>query len=473
MHGTPSIVLVRCVTVTTSRDGLPSLTPGVDVAGPRLQREPRVVDLGAEACRRRSRADAGRRASGSQRSRGRREARFALHVRSVPLVFPGRAQRCNASRTGRATVQPTSRPVRTGAWSFGCSVRWRCTTARTRSSSAGRSSAPCLRFCLLRAGEVVSVDALTDALWGDEPPRTVADRRSTTSSPRLRKLLGAGAARRRGRPATCSTSRTTSSTCSRFGGSSAAAKVAPAEERVELLRRRRVALARARRSPEFAYDELRADRDRAARGAAPRRVEERIDGRARARARTPSSSAELEGLVLEHPLRERLARAVDARALPQRAARPRRSRAYQDARRALVDELGLEPGRALQQLHAAILRQERSLDELETRRRRRRRRAQDGRRRAARGTARARARRRDRRARAQARGAIRLPAGRGRRRSSARRAVRRADAGRRGRSTTSCTSSLGVDARADAGPSLLRGAAAGCCASGARRTSCS
>ena len=35
---------------------------------------------------------------------------------------------------------------------------------------------------------------------------------------------------------------------------------------------------------------------------------------------------------------------------------------YQDARRALVDELGLEPGPALQQLHAAILRQERSLD---------------------------------------------------------------------------------------------------------------
>ena len=31
-----------------------------------------------------------------------------------------------------------------------------------------------LALLLLRAGEVVSVDALTDALWGDEPPRTSA-----------------------------------------------------------------------------------------------------------------------------------------------------------------------------------------------------------------------------------------------------------------------------------------------------------
>ena len=29
-----------------------------------------------------------------------------------------------------------------------------------------------LALLLLRAGEVVSVDALTDALWGDQPPRT-------------------------------------------------------------------------------------------------------------------------------------------------------------------------------------------------------------------------------------------------------------------------------------------------------------
>ena len=36
--------------------------------------------------------------------------------------------------------------------------------------------------------------------------------------------------------------------------------------------------------------------------------------------------------------------------------------AYRDARRVLLDELGLEPGRALQELEQAILRQEPDLD---------------------------------------------------------------------------------------------------------------
>ena len=36
--------------------------------------------------------------------------------------------------------------------------------------------------------------------------------------------------------------------------------------------------------------------------------------------------------------------------------------AYQDARRALVDELGIDPSPALQELERAILRQDRSLD---------------------------------------------------------------------------------------------------------------
>ena len=88
-----------------------------------------------------------------------------------------------------------------------------------------------------------------------------------------------------------------------------------------------------------------------------------------------------------------------AAGLPGRAPRARR-------------ELGIEPGRALQQLHAAILRQdarstqpgaragvaETAAARSSTRSRR---------------AARACARRRDRRARAQARGAVRLPAGRG------------------------------------------------------------
>ena len=70
---------------------------------------------------------------------------------------------------------------------------------------------------------------------------------------------------------------------------------------------------------------------------------------------------ELESLVEEHPFDERLrgqlmlaryrsGRQADALA------------AYQDARRALVDDLGLEPGAALRELEQAILRQDPSLD---------------------------------------------------------------------------------------------------------------
>ena len=52
------------------------------------------------------------------------------------------------------------------------------------------------------------------------------------------------------------------------------------------------------------------------------------------------------------------ARAADARAVPLAAARPTRSRPTTTRARALVDELGIEPGRALRELEQAILRQD-------------------------------------------------------------------------------------------------------------------
>jgi DNA-binding SARP family transcriptional activator/streptogramin lyase len=63
---------------------------------------------------------------------------------------------------------------------------------------------------------------------------------------------------------------------------------------------------------------------------------------------------ELETLVRRHPLRERL-RAQLMLALYRCGRQADALAAYQDARRALVDELGLEPGRELQELERAIL----------------------------------------------------------------------------------------------------------------------
>jgi DNA-binding SARP family transcriptional activator len=70
---------------------------------------------------------------------------------------------------------------------------------------------------------------------------------------------------------------------------------------------------------------------------------------------------ELEALVGEHPLRERLRRYLMT-ALYRSGRQAEALDAYQDARRALVDGLGIDPSIALQELERAILRQDPALD---------------------------------------------------------------------------------------------------------------
>lgn len=70
---------------------------------------------------------------------------------------------------------------------------------------------------------------------------------------------------------------------------------------------------------------------------------------------------ELEALVSQHPLRERL-RCQQMLALYRAGRQADALRAYQVARAVLAEELGLEPGRELQRLEAAVLVQDPSLD---------------------------------------------------------------------------------------------------------------
>ena len=71
--------------------------------------------------------------------------------------------------------------------------------------------------------------------------------------------------------------------------------------------------------------------------------------------------AELEALVHEHPLRERL-RGQLMLALYRSGRQADALEAYMAGRSALVDELGIEPGRALRELHQAILEQDAGLE---------------------------------------------------------------------------------------------------------------
>jgi len=70
---------------------------------------------------------------------------------------------------------------------------------------------------------------------------------------------------------------------------------------------------------------------------------------------------ELETLVTRNPVRERL-RAQQMLALYRCGRQAEALQAYRDARRALVDELGIDPGKRLQELEQAILRQDVALD---------------------------------------------------------------------------------------------------------------
>ena len=71
--------------------------------------------------------------------------------------------------------------------------------------------------------------------------------------------------------------------------------------------------------------------------------------------------SEMEGLVAAHPLRERL-RAQLMLALHRRGRSAEALERYQEGRRLLLDELGLDPSPALQELEGAILRQDPALE---------------------------------------------------------------------------------------------------------------
>src|SRR4029450_3265296 len=116
-----------------------------------------------------------------------------------------------------------------------------------------------------------------------------------------------------------------------------------------------------RRLPTSATRPLRAPRQRGGggwRGRGRRRAvtEDRIEAEL-ALGRHAELVPELEALVAQHPLRERL-RAQLMVALYRSGRQAGALRVYHETREVLVEELGLEPGRALQRLERAVLLQD-------------------------------------------------------------------------------------------------------------------
>jgi DNA-binding SARP family transcriptional activator len=214
-----------------------------------------------------------------------------------------------------------------------------------------------LAALLLRPNEVVSNDELSDALWGEQPPERAAKSLQVYVW-RLRKLLGREVLQTRP-PGYALNVPPEDLDLHRFESLRHTARSRNPTDAAELLREA-LGLFRGRPLADFAYepfaeaecariDELRLQA-----------LEDRLDADLEL-GRHTELVGELESLVAGQPLRERL-RTQLMLALYRCGRQVEALAAYQDARGRLVEELGIEPGRELQALHTAILRQEPSLD---------------------------------------------------------------------------------------------------------------
>jgi predicted ATPase/DNA-binding SARP family transcriptional activator len=216
-----------------------------------------------------------------------------------------------------------------------------------------------LALLLLGANEVVSADRLIEELWGEEGPESGRAALQVRVS-QLRKALGAAG----GRVVTRTPGyllRVDRDELDLYGFErlvSEADGAEPAEAAAKL----REALSLWRGSPlvdlsgaSFAQPEIRRLEELRL-GALEKRIEADLE-----LGRQADLIGELEALVEEYPLREHL-HAQLMLALYRCGRQAEALAAYQRARRALVEQLAIEPSAPVRQLEQAILRQEASLD---------------------------------------------------------------------------------------------------------------
>jgi DNA-binding SARP family transcriptional activator len=221
----------------------------------------------------------------------------------------------------------------------------------------GRNQRALLALLLLNAGEVVSTDRLIDGLWGEEPPRTASTSLQNAVS-QLRKLLTAQRVVTKS-PGYLLRLDGDELDAVRVAELAANARTVDAEARVASLRAAE-SLWHGAPLADFGFDSFAQPAIARLNELRLNVIEERIEAELEL-GRHTDVIGELEALLGEHPLREGL-RSLVMLALYRSGRQADALQAYQDGRRILIEQLGIDPSPTLQRLHGAILRQERSLE---------------------------------------------------------------------------------------------------------------
>lgn len=225
-----------------------------------------------------------------------------------------------------------------------------------------------LAVLILHADEPVSTDRLTDALWGERPPGTARTALQGYVA-KLRRLLEPGRQKRTAGEVLVTSpagyvlrleegalDRDRFEALAAQGCEAlAAGRAGPAAE----LLRSALGLWRGPALAEFAYEQWALAEVERLEELRLVCLEERIEAELQL-GHHDALVGELEALIAEYPLRER-PRAQLMRALYRSGRQAEALEAYQEARRVLVDQLGIDPSPELRELEAAILRQDAAL----------------------------------------------------------------------------------------------------------------
>jgi YVTN family beta-propeller protein len=220
---------------------------------------------------------------------------------------------------------------------------------------SGRQAA-LLVVLLLHRNEVVSTDRLVEELWGMNPPATAAKSVRNAIS-LVRKEVGGRLVTRA--PGYLLQVEEGELDADRVEALKGRAREQGPEQAAELLRAA-LQLFRGRPLSELAYEQFAQAEIRRLDELRLACLEDRFDAEL-ALGRHAELVGELETLVSEHPLRERL-RGQLMLALYRCGRQADALDAYQQARRALTDELGIDPSRHLQELERRILNQDETLE---------------------------------------------------------------------------------------------------------------